>query len=205
MKKRNDLDGFEDFQGFGFGLDDDSSLDVEEIPLRHYRFSMRGMIEEEPKYDRLVMALLKAGPNDMIDFIINCQGGCMYLMNTIIQSFKLSGIRTRAIVTGMCYSAASMIALSCDEIIFCPGADMMIHCAQLGHPMGPARAVESKVRFDRKNTELFIDEVYGDFLTPDELEDVKEYKEVWLDHKDVQRRLVKWRKAKKVNNTKVDK
>lgn len=198
--KRNTLD---DLEMDSLGLGDDPALDDEEISLHHYRYILSGLIEDDAKYNKLILSLMKASPRDQIDFIINCDGGCMYLMNTIIQAFKVSGIKTRAIVMGKCYSAASMIALSCDEVDFRPGAEMMIHCAQLGAPQGPARSVETKVKFDRKSTEEFLDEIYGDFLTEEELEDVKEYKEVWLTHTQVEQRLKKWRRAKKVGR-KVD-
>lgn len=188
-----------EFESLEEGSEDFGSqaIDVVDISSKHYRFMLDSDIDEPAVYRKLILTLLKATKRDVIDFIVNSDGGCMFIMGSIIEAFKISGIRTRAIVVGKCYSAASMLSLSCDEIEFRPSGEMMIHTAQLTGHQGPTRNVERKAKFDRQVIETILDRVYANFLSKGELEDVKEYKEVWLTSEQVNKRLKKWRKAKK--------
>lgn len=178
----------------GFDMGD---LDVETISSKRYRFYVYGCILDDSNYQKLIITLFKASKKDRIDFIINCDGGCMYITNTIIHAFRSSGIRTKAIVTGKCYSAASMLTLACDEVEFGPFGEMMIHTAVVPNPEDTPRSSVRKANFDLKTVEKYLDLIYHGFLTKKEIEKVKEYKELWFDSEEVNKRLVKWRKKRK--------
>lgn len=66
---------------------------------------------------------------------INCPGGDVFAMQAIMNSIRNHHARVIAQVDGIAASAATAIAMVCDEVIMQPGTNFMIHNSQ-GMAMG---------------------------------------------------------------------
>lgn len=66
---------------------------------------------------------------------INCPGGDVFAMQAIMNSIRNHPARVIAQVDGIAASAATAIAMVCDEVIMQPGTNFMIHNSQ-GMAMG---------------------------------------------------------------------
>ncbi|NUP32437.1 MAG: Clp protease ClpP [Streptomycetaceae bacterium] len=76
-------------------------------------------------------------PIDRIDLRINSGGGAVWDGLAILNQLRSRPEPVRAIVDGIAASAASFIAVACDEVVMMPNARMMIHDA-LGICVGQA-------------------------------------------------------------------
>lgn len=77
------------------------------------------------------------GPVDRIDLRINSGGGAVWDGLAILNQLRTRNEPVRAIVDGVAASAASFIAVACDEVVMMPNSRMMIHNA-LGLCIGQA-------------------------------------------------------------------
>lgn len=77
------------------------------------------------------------GPVDRIDLRINSGGGAVWDGLAILNQLRTREEPVRAIVDGVAASAASFIAVACDEVVMMPNSRMMIHDA-LGLCIGQA-------------------------------------------------------------------
>ena len=89
-------------------------------------------IGEPSKYRDLINALYMANETDEFNFFINSSGGDLNACMAIVEAVKSTSAFVRAIINGEAHSAASIIALSCDEVVVTDSASMMIHTASYG-------------------------------------------------------------------------
>ena len=107
----------------------------------------------------------------------------------IIEAIKATNANVRAILTGEVHSAASIIALNCQEIVVTDSAHMLVHNASYGVG-GTAGNIKSHVDFSHKMIDKMLTSTYGGFLTPAELLDVKKGVEYWFDSDEIGERLL---------------
>lgn len=88
---------------------------------------------KEPSYYReVVQALLVAGEDAEVTFLVNSPGGDYEGLLHIASAIHSSKARTVAHITGRAASCASMLPLLCDEIVVSPYAEMFIHFIEVG-------------------------------------------------------------------------
>lgn len=80
-----------------------------------------------------------------------------------------------------------MIALSCDDVIAKPYCAMMVHNASFGSA-GTSQNIVDHVSFISKQTERLVREVYKDFLTKSEIDEVVKNREIWLTDEEIKAR-----------------
>lgn len=108
-----------------------------------------------------------------ITFQINSPGGSvkdgMALYDAVT---ALSGIRTKAFVTGVCASAATYLALACDTVVMAANADFMVHEC-FGGLAGDLKALETGLEYF-KNLRSRVIAIYcaKTGKTPEEIETV---------------------------------
>ena len=141
------------------------------------------------KYRDLIDLLYMANENTEFNFLINSSGGGMSASMAIIEAIKGSDGAVRAIITGECHSAASLIAFNCHEIIVTDSAHALIHTASYGAG-GNVHLVQSHVDFYTKMINKILDETYAGFLSESELGDVKRGIEKWYDADEIRARLL---------------
>ena len=145
-------------------------------------------IGEPPNYRDLISLLFNANENDSINIFINSQGGHLNSALAIIEGIKHSNAQVTGIIMGECYSAASMIALNCHNVVVLESANMMIHTASFG-AAGNTGNVKAYTDFTVKEVEKLLISTYEGFLTSDEIEKIKTGVEIWLSAEDISKRM----------------
>lgn len=140
------------------------------------------------KYRDLISMLYGSTEMDTFNFIINSGGGQAASCGAIVEAIQGTEANVRAVLMGDCHSAASIIALNCDEVIVSDSATMMIHTAQFSTG-GNTHLVKGYVDFSHKVINKMLDKTYEGFLSADELETVKRGHEIWLDSDEIGKRL----------------
>ena len=139
-------------------------------------------------YRELIHLLYLAEEFDQFIFIINSSGGDLDGALSIIEACKATNANVRAIITGKCHSAASIIALNCNDVMVTESAHSLIHTASYG-AYGSTGQVKSNVDFSTKQIKQILENTYGGFLTPTEILDVHKGVEFWFDAKEIKKRL----------------
>lgn len=145
-------------------------------------------ISEPPNYRDLISLLFNADENDSINIFINSQGGQLNSALAIIEGIKHSNANVTGIIMGECYSAASIIALNCHNVVVLDSANMMIHTASFG-TAGNTGNVKAYTDFTVKEIEKLLVSTYEHFLTKDEIDKIKTGVEIWLSSDDIKKRL----------------
>lgn len=144
---------------------------------------------KDPTYYRHAFHVLRsAQQGDLVRIHVSSPGGNLnsaIIFKNCIEACEADVI---AIIEAEAYSAASLIALSCPGIEVKPYATMMCHSAAFGSG-GIVQNVRDHVDFVGKHAESVMYEVYQDFLNPEELEDLRRGREIWLDHTQIGERL----------------
>jgi ATP-dependent protease ClpP protease subunit len=125
---------------------------------------------------------------DTFNLVINSGGGSAASCGAIVEAIQGTEATVRAVLLGDCHSAASIIALNCDEVIVSDSATMLVHTASFG-TAGNTHLVKSYVDFSAKVINKLLDKTYSGFLTPEEMDGVKKGQEVWLDSEEIGKRL----------------
>lgn len=144
---------------------------------------------KNPTYYRNAFQVLRSAQRgDLVRIYISSTGGNLnsaLIFKNCIEECEADVI---AIIVAEAYSAASLIALSCPNIEVKPYATMMLHSASFGSG-GSVQNVRDHVEFTGRHAESLMEEVYRDFISPEEMEDLKKGRELWFDYKEIGNRL----------------
>ncbi len=150
------------------------------------------------EYNKACYLIENALETEVVYLIINSPGGIADAAFMLINSMISSKAKIVGRITGNASSAATMIAMYCDELIVDRFATMMCHNYNHG-AQGAGNQVKTYVDFIDPEFTSVVKEVYKDFLTPAEMKRVSSNdKEIWLNEKDIRTR---W--ANKVAKSKV--
>lgn len=144
---------------------------------------------KDPTYYRHAFQVLRSAQRgDLVRLYISSHGGNLnsaLIFKNCIEACEADVI---AIIEAEAYSAASLIALSCPGIEVKPYATMMLHSASFGSG-GSVQNVRDHVEFTGRHAESLMEEVYADFISPEEMEDLRKGRELWFDYKQIGERL----------------
>jgi ATP-dependent protease ClpP protease subunit len=185
-----------------YGVDAEDSSEKDELLLKvpkvttinNYIVNLDEDIEIPSHYRKVFEILRTATKDDTITFNINSPGG---YLDTMIQFYE-NLLNTKAKTTANIYqacSAASVIALCCDEIVPSRFAYMMVHCMSSG-VWGKISDIEGYASFAVKQDIDVANTIYSGFLTPAEIKLVSKGKEVWLNQREIQDRLKSYKTIK---------
>lgn len=151
---------------------------------------------KDPTYYRQAFQVLRsAQQGDLVRIYISSYGGNLTSAVMFKNNIEACQGDVVAIIEGEAYSAGSLIALSCPSIEVKPYATMMCHSAAFSSG-GSVGTVRDHVDFVGKHAETIMEEVYRDFLSPTDLEDLRRGREIWLNHIEIGERLDKMFKAR---------
>ena len=143
----------------------------------------------QPSYYRGVVNMLaQANEQDAVIFQINSGGGRMDGLLSLLDAIDNTAAITIADITGDCYSAASILALSCDQCVVGRRANLLAHEVSYG-TSGKGSDNLSHVQHIKKISDKLIWETYEGFLDDDEIESVLNGKELFLDSEEIVERL----------------
>lgn len=141
-------------------------------------------------YRNAFQSLRTATENETVRLLISTPGGNLtsaIMFKNLIESCEADVI---GVLEGEAYSAGSMILLSCPNIMVQPNTSLMCHSASFGSG-GMVQQVRDHVDFTSRHAETVMEEVYKDFLSPQEFQDLKRGVEIWMDAEQVNKRLEK--------------
>lgn len=176
------------------GLFDDETFDRENMisagkqTKNIFHLWLLEEISEPKQYLKWYDILQNAGEDDLIVIHINCFGGDVWTANQIITQIKTCQAQVVCQIESACCSAATMIALACDGLLCYPHSYMMIHTSS-GFAFGKQSDIKREEAFYNRWLEKFFDEIYRDFLTKKEIQDVLDGKDMWLDADEVMSRF----------------
>lgn len=158
------------------------------IPVTIHHFYMIDEIGEPSKYLDLINTLKTAEAHDTIFIYLNTPGG---YLNTAIQIMSAMKQCNGTVITSMegeVCSAGTLIFLSGDKYVIHPNSTFMIHnySAWMG---GKGHEIAAYAKYKEQYAKELMNDVYKDFLTEDEVEEVLDGKDIWLSSSSVIKRL----------------
>lgn len=153
-----------------------------------YEFHLDQEILEPSYYRTLINVLNSASENDLVVLNINSGGGMLDGALSIIEALKNTRANTLACLVGSCYSAATLIALSCNNIDVGEFATLMCHNSSYGLG-GYTTDIKDRANFEHKMISKIYHSVYKDFLCKEEIEYVLDNKTIWMDSCEIIERL----------------
>lgn len=139
-------------------------------------------------YRMLIEHMSNLSENDMVVIKVNNHGGLLEGAIALINAMNETEAQVEVVIDGACISAASLIALSAPVVSLVPHSYMMLHSGSFG-TAGKQENVEAHVEFLSPKVKRLMQEVYQDFITPQEFSDISKGRELWLDTAEIHRRL----------------
>jgi ATP-dependent protease ClpP protease subunit len=145
----------------------------------------------EPSYYRNVIRMLQnAAEDDIVVFYINSPGGALSSLQSLLEALKSCDATTVAVLVGQAASAASIFSLHCDFVEVTDSAHMLCHYISYGTG-GKGADVLAHVNHTTKISNKLMQDTYKDFLSPSEINELIEGREIYLDCDDIRARLQK--------------
>ena len=143
----------------------------------------------EPSYYRNAFQTLRnVSEGDVVRIFINTPGGNASTAIQFINLIRECSAEVIGVLEGEGYSAGGLILLNCPNIKIAPFSTLMAHTAFYG-TVGTAKNVKDQVDFNDAEVERLIRSTYKYFLTEDEIEEVLNNKEIWLNDEQIGERL----------------
>lgn len=159
-----------------------------------YQFFLDEDIKDLSYYRNLINILGSATDSDVVELVINTDGGLLDTAETIISAISTSEALVRANIIGKAYSAGSMIAMACHEVVVGSLATMMIHQASYGVG-GNHTNILDQSHFMEKRLNNLYESCYKWFLTEKEMKSVKQGVELWITADEMMERFNRRKKA----------
>jgi ATP-dependent protease ClpP protease subunit len=163
-------------------------------PATKYDIYLFGQIDEAEQFIDAIDALEEAGENDFVVIHLSTNGGSVDATDTFLQYMRECPAKVVVRASGGCHSSGSVILLAADEITVSPGFSCLVHNGSFG-VWGKTSDVIRQAAFDARYLCSQLQEVYQDFLTQDEIEDLIGGKDFWLDANDF---MARWKRREEI-------
>lgn len=173
------------------GADQDKKVSyfVEHIPgHKVIRVNITTDFEEPAYYDQLFHVVTNLDQGDVVIYTINSNGGYLSGLAMLLEANAVTEATTVAHIVGSCHSCASILAMSCDEVIVGDYSEMLVHSARFGAG-GKVADTKANVMHTEKYTEQIFREFYTGFLSEDEITEVLAGKEHYMLPEEIRDRL----------------
>jgi len=145
-------------------------------------------IEEEAYYRSVISTLNRATEKDTVRFTISSNGGFGSTAMVLAHAMDTCPARKIGILSGNVKSAATIIALHCDDWQIGAGCDWMAHTASFALG-GSANSVQKYHDHEQKMIKRLLEREYTGFYTEEEIEDIAKGNDSLLMPEEVQERL----------------
>lgn len=139
-------------------------------------------------YNKLCYCLMNASEEDQFKLVINSLGGTLDSAFMITDAIVKSKAHVTAYLAGTVASAATIIALSCDTLETTDNLSFMIHNYSSSGMQGKGHEMKARQTFIDKELNKSFNRYYKGFLSQQEIEDVIEGKDIWLNSEEVMQR-----------------
>lgn len=168
----------------------------------HTRAYITDQIDEPSLYNELCYKLKSASPAEVFTLYINTPGGIIDSAVMLIDAIKTSKAKVTAEISGTVASAGTIITLACDDVNVADHTSFMIHNYSAG-AYGKGHELKARQTFIDNTLNASFKEFYKGFLTEQEMDEVIEGKDMWMDAEEVRAR-VKGTFHKKITATSED-
>lgn len=153
----------------------------------HHFYMVKEIGDVEPYLD-MINVLKTAEQHDTIFIYLNTPGGNLHTAIQIISAIRQSNATVVTCIEGEVASAGTMIFLAGHKHVVNPNCTFMIHnySTWLG---GKGNEVSLRVKYFETYFRKLAKDLYGNFLTESELEDVVNGKDFWMESEEVLKRL----------------
>ena len=153
-----------------------------------FMFKLDEPVAEPSYYRNIVDVCLQAKEDDEILFFLNTPGGLYSGLTTVLDAILRTEATTVAVIQGECHSAGSIIALHCDLVDVSPYATMLAHSISYGTG-GKDADIVAHVTHTTKQANSIVRETYEGFLTEQEIAQVLDGKQLYMDAEEIVVRL----------------
>ena len=168
-----------------------------------YDFYLTGNIGDSKEYQDWNQIMRSATENDAIVIHINSNGGEIFTAIQLMRSMGDSQATICASVEGMCMSAATLIFLCADVVEVSEHSHFMFHTYSSGNWGKGSEQLQGVMADDKWARHLF-NQVYKGFLKPQEIKDLIDGKDLWMNPAEVNKRLAQRNTiAKRAKNKKL--
>ena len=158
-------------------------------PIAHkYTIRIDRVLEEPELFQEELATIRMANENDIVHLLINSQGGRDDTMKAFLNVISQCPAHIITEIESDCNSAVTMIFLAGDEMRVTDDAELMIHTGAYG-TSGKEGNVRQQVEFFAKSNARLMKKYYKGFLTDNEIEEVINGKDMWMDAKEIIQRL----------------
>lgn len=182
------------------GMGNSSRIISRNVKQNEYLYPLDFLLEDFEDIDDLVKLLASASHGDAVVIYINSGGGRVDMADLLINRIAEAQNRGVVVIGELGFevaSAATFIALACDDLIISDSTVFMIHGWSSGLPYTNATEQLQLATFNKKQSDKFLRRIYKDFLTEEELDDLIAHpKDLNFDADEVRER---WERVKGVD------
>ena len=153
-----------------------------------HEFYLSGEIESSEDYIEWFDIIRSASTNDILKFYINSPGGDLFTAIQFLRVLSETEATISVSVEGACMSAATLIFLCGHQFEVSPHSMFMFHNYSAG-VFGKGGEMYDQIQFEHGWSEKFLNEVYADFLTAEEIQTMLHNKDIWMTSDQVVTRL----------------
>ena len=161
-----------------------------------YEIFLNEEITSCDNYNNFISILMNAHDYDEIHIHINNFGGSLHTTIQIIQAMKLCKATIITYLDGVAMSAASLIFLSGNSLVFHDFSIMLCHSPQSSKGSNKLVDLCDNIIFELDIFTKFYKDIYTGFLTKKEINNVMNGKEMYLAGNDIRKRVKEFIKFK---------
>lgn len=156
-----------------------------------FSITLSESVDDVYKYAELNSVLREeVTSEDVVHLHLSNYGGSVDSASAIVNAIRDCKGIVRGIVNSPCFSAATILALACDELEIRPHSYLMFHSFST-QIQGKSGELKSRLPADARHVETMMRSIYSPFLTKKEIDSVFDDKDLYIhwDDKDMQARL----------------
>ncbi len=154
-----------------------------------HEFYISGEIKEPLEYTEWFDIIRNAGEDDTVKLYINSGGGSVDTAVQFMHVLRTTQAFVVCAVEGACMSAATMIFLQGHALEISEHSLFMFH-NYAGGVFGKGGELYDQISFERAWSRQLLEDVYRDFLTTAEINQMLDNKDIWLSGDEVKKRAV---------------
>lgn len=158
------------------------------IQVNFYHYYIIKEIGEPDEFLDLINTLKTAEEHDTVFIYLNTPGGQLSTTVQIISAIRQCKGNVVTCIEGEVCSAGTMIFLAGHKYIVNPNCTFMIHNYS-GWAGGKGNEVSRRVNYMEKYFKKLAHDIYSDFLTEEEIENVLEGRDFWMESDEIIARL----------------
>lgn len=154
-----------------------------------YRYNLYDEISDFEDYENFITDLAQMSENDTVALYINSPGGRLDIGTSLVRSIQQSRASTTAIIEGSSYSMASIIALSCSQLLMFSNTYLMFHNYS-SVLMGKGQEMMTVARHEDESFQKLMVEICKPFLTKREINRIRKDQDfyIWDDDPSLEKR-----------------